>query len=95
MANPITITAITGGGAGSGTFTATAAGVTTISDADVAATSIITFSPANTAAGTLLRLGTCWVGNIGAGSFTFNVSATAVAGITGTEIFNYIIQRES
>lgn len=95
MANPLTITAITGGGAGSGSFTCTAAAISTIADTDVAATSYVTVTPSNAAAGLLLRTKTCWVDTIAAGSFLFNVSASGAGAPAGTETFNYVIQRET
>lgn len=85
---------LTGVSVGTGSFTVTAAAVTTITDASSSATSRIVWSPANAAAGLLTQLKTCYV-TTGAGSFTFNVSATGAGQPAGTELINYIILSES
>ena len=82
------------GGVGAGSFVATAAALTTITDADITATSCITIFPSNAAAGLLLRTKTCYIVT-GSGSFTFNVSATGAGAPAGTEAFEYIFLRET
>ena len=79
-----------GPGVGSGSFQATAAAITTISDASIPASANIICRPANAAAGLLMRSATCFVptGN-SAGSFTFQVSATGAGAPGGSETFAY------
>lgn len=81
--------AICGTGLDCGSFTATAAGTTTISDANILASSLVTFSPTNGPAGLLLATKTCYIGAVSAGSFTFLVSATGSGAPAGTETFTY------
>lgn len=80
---------------GVGSFTATAAGVTTISDAAVQANSKVIFCAATASAGLLMQAKTCWVDTILSGSFVFNVSATGAGAPAGTEAFNYFVLSES
>lgn len=86
----------TGPGVCSGTFQATAAAVTTISDANVPANATIIFDAANAAAGLLLRSKTCSIatGN-SAGSFVFTVSATGAGAPGGSETFAYFVSVEN
>lgn len=74
----------------SGTFQATAAAVTTVSNANIPASANIVFDAANGPAGLLLRGKTCSIatGN-SAGSFVFTVSATGAGAPSGSETFNY------
>lgn len=74
----------------SGTFQATAAAVTTVSNANIPASANILFDPANAAAGLLLRTKTASIatGN-SAGSFVFTISATGAGAPSGSETFNY------
>lgn len=80
---------INGLGFDSGSFTATAAGTTTITDANVAATSLVVFAPTNGPAGLLVKSKSCYIGAVSAGSFTFLVSATGSGAPAGTETFAY------
>jgi hypothetical protein len=87
-----TIQSFTGDGTrvGSGSFQATAAAITTVTNANVPASASIIFDPSNAAAGLLLRSKTCFIptGN-SAGSFTFQVSATGAGAPGGSETFAY------
>lgn len=83
------------GGLGGGTFTATAAALTTISDSDIVATSNVIVVANNAAAGLLMQSKTCYVSGIGAGFFTFVVSATGSGAPAGTEAFQYLFLRET
>ena len=82
--------AMTGGILNTGSFVATAASVTTVTDASVGASTRIIVYPANAAAGLVSRTNSCFV-TTGAGSFTFTVSATGAGAPAGTELFNYIV----
>lgn len=81
---------------GTGSFQATAAAVTTVSNANIPASANIVFTPANAAAGLLMRGATCSVatGN-SAGSFVFTVSATGAGKPSGGETFNYFFAIEN
>lgn len=83
------------GGIGGGTFTATAAALTTVSDTSIVATSRVIVVPNDATAGLLARSKTCYVSGIGAGFFTFVVSATGAGAPAGTEVFQYIFLRET
>lgn len=74
---------------GSASFTATAAGATTVSNTLVNSGSNIIFFPTNAAAALLQRTKTCYVSNLASGSFIFNVSATGAGAPAGTETFGY------
>ena len=67
-----------------------AQGTSTFSDTAVTASSTILIFPGNAAGGLLLRSNSCWQGTASAGSFTFNVSATANGLPTGNESFFYV-----
>jgi hypothetical protein len=81
---------------GSGSFQATAAGSTTVTNANIPANANIIFDPANAAAGLLLRSKTCSIatGN-SAGSFVFSVSATGAGAPGGSETFAYFFSVEN
>lgn len=83
------------GGIGVGQFTATAAGVTTVSDAAITSTAKVIVFPANGPAGLLVKSKSCFVDTIGTGSFVFNCSATGSGAPAGTEIFAYMFLTES
>ena len=83
-------TGLAGGAVGVGEFTATAAALTTITDASVRANSQVMCFPSNAAGGLLAQNKSCYTGTIAAGSFTFVVSATGAGEPAGTETFSYI-----
>mgnify|MGYP001586676757 CR=1 FL=1 len=74
---------------GLGTFTASAAAVTTVTDAAIKSTSRIVIFPTSAGGGLLLRSNSCHVA-AGTGSFTFNVSASGAGAPAGTETFAYL-----
>lgn len=82
--------AVAGIGLDGGSFTVTAAGTTTITDANVVTSSLVQFSPTNGPAGLLVATKTCYIGAVSAGSFTFLVSATGAGAPAGTETFSYV-----
>lgn len=79
---------------GLGTFTATAAGVTTVTDASIAAGSVVVIFPVSAAAGLIVKSKSCYV-TPAAGSFTFTISATGAGAPAGTEVFSYISMTEN
>ena len=83
------------GGIGVGRIVATAAGTTTITDANVKSSSEVIFSALGSGAGLLLRTKTCYIGTVSNGSFTFIVSATGAGAPAGTETFSYFFLSES
>ncbi len=83
------------GQVGVGTFTATAAGTTTISDSGIGASAQIAVFPTSSDGGLLLRTKSCYVGAVSAGSFTFVVSSTGAGAPAGTETFCYMHFTES
>lgn len=89
-ATRVNIDAFRGVGPCCGTFQATAAATSTVSDSNVPANSTIVFWPMNAAAGLLERTKTCSIatGN-SAGSFVFSVSATGAGAPGGSETFGY------
>ena len=92
-----TAKSITGNAVGIGTFTATAAGVTTVTDTNIPAGAEVVFCPANAAAGLLVKSNSCYIGTGAgvAGSFTFVVSATGVGAPAGSEVFTYFFISET
>ena len=96
-ANTITVGSLTGAGIGIGSFTVTAAGVTTITDANIPSGAKVSFTAANALAGLLIATKSCYIGTgtAVAGSFTFVVSATGVGAPAGTESFNYFYINET
>jgi parallel beta-helix repeat protein len=72
-----------------GSFTATAAGTSTISDQNINASMVPIVMPSNAAAGLLTQTKTCYLGTVADGSFTFLVSATGAGAPAGTETFVY------
>ena len=84
-------------GTGSGTFQPAAnTSINTVTDVNVPASANIIFTPANAAAGLLMRSSSLFIstGN-SAGSFIFNSSATAGVPPAGTETFSYFYTVEN
>lgn len=72
-----------------GTFTMAAAATKTVTDANVATSSIILLMPTNAAAGTLQGSNECLYVTPGSGSFV--VSTAAGTSAAGTETFSYAV----
>ena len=80
-----------GSGLTEASFTATAAGVTTVPLSGSAKLGgQVCFYPTNAAAGLLLRTKTCWM-TTADDAGTFNVSATGAGAPAGTETFGVIV----
>ncbi len=95
IGNPVQVVGITGTGFGTGTFTATASIDTTITDSAIQTNSQIVIFPTNGPAGELLRLKSCFITSIVAGSAEFSVSASGAGSPGGDETFAYIVLTES
>ena len=95
IGNPLNVVGITGTGFGTGTFTATASADTTISDSAIQTNSQIVLFPTNGPAGELLRLKSCYITTIAAGSAEFTVSASGAGSPGGDETFAYLVSTES
>lgn len=89
--SPFSTTLSTLAGCSLGSFTATAAALLTVSDGNIRSGSTVVIVPTNAAAGLLVKGKSCWVDTIAAGSFNFNVSATAAGAPAGTETFSYFV----
>jgi hypothetical protein len=88
---------VTNVGCQSGTFTATAAGTTTVTVPILTflSGSVVSIFPTNAAGGLLVKGKTCWVDTLTGSTFNFNVSATAVGAPAGTETFSWITMASS
>ena len=78
-----------GSAVGGGSFTATAAAQTTITDSDIPSSATIVITPTSVPASRLLQ-DKRWSVVATTGGFNFNVSATGAGAPAGTETYSYI-----